>query len=72
MDGVIESGTFKIVRRVHVTAEKLRIIAELLDIPEAERGQLISGTVYIESAPPRARRRAARSSTARGPGRRQE
>lgn len=72
MDGVIESGTFKIVRRVHVTAENLLKIAEMLGIPEAERGQLISGTVYIESAPTPARRRAARSSTARRSRRRQE
>jgi hypothetical protein len=72
MDGMMESGTFKIVRRVHVTAEKLRQIAEILGIPEAERGQLMSGTVYMESAPPPARRRAARSSTTRRPRRRQE
>jgi hypothetical protein len=66
VDGLIPSGTINIVRRVRVTAETLRKIAEILGIPEDERGLLVSGTVYIESGPQPARGRAARSSTASG------
>ncbi len=66
--------TFKIVRQVAVTEETLEKIAELLGIPAAERGQLISGTIYIGTSPPQpggsarpsARSRAARPSATSG------
>jgi hypothetical protein len=66
MDGMIANGTFNIVRRTKVTREQLEKIAEILNIPPAERDQLVSGIVYLESESRPAPRRAARSSTASG------
>jgi len=68
----IEKGSFNIVRQMSVKGETLKKIAELLDIPEAERDHLLGGTIYIETAPPSPRRRAARPATARAPRRPQK
>ena len=66
MDGLIKDGTFNLVYRVRVSDEQLEQIADILGITP-ERGRLVSGIVYIETAPASAtRRRAARSSTASG------
>jgi hypothetical protein len=40
------------VRQVTVTPQTLEQIADLLGIPQADRGQFVSGTIYIETAPP--------------------
>jgi hypothetical protein len=56
MGGIVfKKGTFRIVRQVIVDRERLERIAEVLDIPEAERDQVISGTESIQiyvGAPP--------------------
>lgn len=72
MDGLVRDGTFNIVRRVSVSAETLQRIAEILGIPEDERGQLVSGVVYMESGPSPARGRAAGSTAAGGTTRRRK
>jgi hypothetical protein len=51
MAGAERKGTFNIVRQVKVDEETLKEIARLLGIPEAERDQLISGTIYIGISP---------------------
>jgi hypothetical protein len=65
MSAVVRGGTFNIVRQVIVDGETLEKIAELLGIAEAERGRVVSGTIYISpppsppsaGAPPPSRRR---------------
>jgi len=51
MSAVVRGGTFNIVRQVIVDGETLERIAELLGIPEAERGRVISGAIYISPPP---------------------
>jgi hypothetical protein len=55
MAEVARGGTFNIVRQVTVDEETLVRIAELLGIPDDERRQLISGTIYIGAARGRVR-----------------
>lgn len=73
MTGLVPKGTFNIVRQMTVDEATLQKIAELLGIPEAERGRLVSGTVYIGPGPAPSSRRArtpSRSAAARPASRR--
>jgi len=52
---VFEKGAHRIVRQVTVDREKLEKIVEILEIPEADRAQIISDTeaIHIYVAAPR-------------------
>lgn len=58
---VFEKGAHRVVRQVTVDRDKLRRIAEVLDIPEAELDQVIAETeaihIYVGPPPPRPSRR---------------
>lgn len=58
---VFEKGAHRIVRQVTVDREKLEKIVEILEIPEADRAQIISDTeaihIYVAAPRPRARGR---------------
>jgi hypothetical protein len=45
--GPIPKGTFKVVRYVTLNQTQLSKIAEILGIPENERGEVFSGEVHI-------------------------
>lgn len=48
----IKKGTPHLVTQVRVSPTTLEAIANLLNIPQAQRGQLIGATIYIEVSPP--------------------
>jgi len=51
MSGLVKKGTFNIVRQFHLDDEKLKRIAEALEIPEAERDRIISAEIVISPPP---------------------
>jgi hypothetical protein len=48
----IKKGTPHLVTQVRVSPAMLDAIGNILNIPQAQRGQLIGATIYIDVAPP--------------------